>query len=90
MHLVGPFRCEDDGHLVDGAHTHRFVVAEDELTAQRLAVEALKAESKFQSFRIEPPGSDIRVEVRSSRPARWLEGLVTVPGFVFYSEAEQK
>jgi hypothetical protein len=88
LHVIGPFRRGDDSGVVDGAHTHRFVIADNDIGARNVAVESLHTEAEFQAFLGEPLGSDIRVEVLDVRTELWREGLLVTPGYVFYRETE--
>jgi hypothetical protein len=72
--------------VLDGAYTHRFVVADDAEVAAVRAKEVLRSEHRFQQFRAGSTDGSPRVEVDEVRSASWLEGRGRVPGIVFYDE----
>jgi hypothetical protein len=89
MHVRGPFKEPNDSAVYDGAYTCRFVRAENAEAASAAAIDALRAEPKFQSFRSGSMDDTPRVEIEQIRSAGWLEGRRGVPGYIFYDESSE-
>jgi hypothetical protein len=89
MHVRGPFKEPGDPAVYDGAYTCRFVNAENAEAASGAAIDALRAEPKFQSFRSGSMDDTPRVEIEQVRPAGWFEGRRGLPGYIFYDESSE-
>jgi hypothetical protein len=89
MHVRGPFKEPGDAAVYDGAYTCRFVSAENAEAASRAAIDALRADAKFRSFRSGAVDDLPRVEIEQVRSAGWLEGRRGVPGYIFYDESSE-
>jgi hypothetical protein len=89
MHVRGPFKEPTDAAVHDGAYTCRFVSAENAEAASTAAIDALRAEPRFQSFRCGSMDDMPRVEIEQVRPAGWLEGRRGAPGYIFYDESSE-
>jgi len=87
MHVRGPFKEPSDAAVYDGAYTCRFVSAGNGEAASVVAVDALRADPRFQSFRSGSSDDAPRVEIDLVRSAGWFEGRRGVPGYIFYDES---
>jgi hypothetical protein len=87
MHIRGPFQEASSADVYDGAYTCRFVRAASIDAASVAAVDKLRNDARFKSFRSGALDGSPRIEIDQVRSAGWFEGRRGVPGYIFYDES---
>jgi hypothetical protein len=87
VHIRGPFQYGEGRENLDGAYTHRFLVADDEGSARERAIDEVSQEESFRQFRAADGTDAISIEIVESRPMKWRERMRRVKGYTFYRES---
>ena len=82
--VAGPLKDVSDGARFDGAYSHLFVSANDEGTAQQLALDKLSGEHRFSQLRSLDGFCTPYTEVDEVRQVRWYEALMGTKALVLY------